>query len=69
MFGFDYGTKPRVAVVGDLEFPQLLSDGLVALGYLEIPQFGVLVDPPVLVMAFWDKTIAKECFTHFIGVE
>jgi hypothetical protein len=67
MFGFDYGTKPRIAVVGDLEFPQRLSDGLVALGYLRIPQFSVLVDPPVLVMAFQDKTIAQECFTHFKG--
>ena len=67
MVGFDYGTKPRVAVIGDLEFPQLLSNDLVALGYLEIPQFGVLVDPPVLVMAFQNKTIARECFMHFKG--
>ena len=67
MVGFDYGTKPRVAVIGDLEFPQLLSDGFLALGYLRIPQFGILVDPPVLVMAFRDKTIAQECFMHFKG--
>lgn len=65
MVGFDYGTKPRVAVVGDLEFLQLLSDNLVALGYSEVPQFGILVDPPVLVMVFQNKTIARECFMHF----
>ena len=67
MFGYDYGTKPCVAVVGDLEFPQLFSDGLVALGYMKIPQFGILVDPPVLVMAFRDKTMGRECFTHLKG--
>lgn len=57
MFGMEYGIKPTVAVIGDLEFPNLLRDaGLIGVGYL-MPrhvlqpvalQMGLIFENPVL---------------------
>lgn len=65
--GFDYGTKPTVAVIGDIGFPELLRRGLAGLGYSLLPQHGLLVNPPLLVMIFEDADTARECFTRFRG--
>lgn len=67
MLGFDYGTKPTVGVLGDVEFPHLLRRGLIGLGYGLVPQFGLLVNPPFLAMVFEDAEIARDCFAHFRG--
>lgn len=64
-FGYDYGTRPKVMVVGDGEFPSLLRQSLTALGYGTVPHFGVLVDAPLLTMMFDDERVGKECFAHF----
>lgn len=64
-FGYDFGTRPKVMVVGDGEFPSLLRRGLVALGYGKVPQFGVLVNIPLLNLGFKDEAIGRECFEHF----
>ena len=64
-FGYDYGTKPKVIVVGDGEFPHLLRRSLTALGYGTVPHFSVLVDAPLLVMMFDDERVGLECFVHF----
>jgi hypothetical protein len=64
-FGYDYGTRPKVMVVGDGEFPSLLRRSLTALGYGMVPHFGVLVDAPLLAMMFDDEHVGRECFAHF----
>ena len=63
--GYDYGTKLRMMVVGDMEFPSLLGDNLLALAYAVEPQFGALVDAPMLVMVFEGEAAGRECFRHF----
>ena len=66
--GYDYGPKPKVIVVSDVEFPDLMKRGdLSALGYSKLPQFGILVNAPLLVMFFNDGKAGRECFTHFKG--
>lgn len=64
-FGYDYGTKPIVLVPGDTEFIDLLNRGFLALGYGIVPEFGLLVDAPLLLMGFKNVTIARECFSKF----
>jgi len=64
-FGYDYGTRPKVMVVGDGEFPNLLRQSLTALGYGTVPHFDVLVDAPLLAMMFDDEHVGNECFAHF----
>jgi hypothetical protein len=63
--GYDYGIKPRIMIIGDMQFPALLRDGFIALGYSYAPQFGVLSNVPLLVMIFNDENIAEECFSSF----
>ena len=65
-FGYDYGTKPIVLLPGDTEFLDLLNRGFLALGYGIVPEFGLLVDTPLLLMGFKNGTIARECFSHFM---
>ena len=64
-FGYDYGTRPKVMILGDGEFPSLLRRGLAALGYGTVPHFGVLVDTPLLSMMFDDEQVGNECSAHF----
>jgi hypothetical protein len=65
-FGYDYGTKPIVLVPGDTEFIDLLNRGFLAIGYGVVPEFGLLVDAPLLLMGFKNETIARQCFSHFV---
>jgi hypothetical protein len=65
-FGYDYGAKPIVLVPGDTEFIDLLNRGFLALGYGVVPEFGLLVDAPLLLMGFKNETLARECFSHFV---
>ncbi|MGL5869334.1 hypothetical protein [Clostridium chrysemydis] len=38
MIGLDYGVKPNMMILGDCEFPQLITDAVIAgLGYISIP--------------------------------
>ncbi|MGC2236789.1 MAG: hypothetical protein WA584_11550 [Pyrinomonadaceae bacterium] len=64
-FGFDYGCKPILIVPGDFDFINLLNDGFLALGYGDIPEYGLLIDVPLLVMLFENEDVARECFLHF----
>ncbi|WP_048120339.1 hypothetical protein [Methanosarcina vacuolata] len=63
--GYDYGIKPRLMIIGDMEFPRLLRDGFIALGYGYVPQFGNLSNAPLLIMMFNDENLAEECFSRF----
>lgn len=38
MIGFDYSLKPKIMIIGDVEFPQLLMEAeILGLGYMTIP--------------------------------
>lgn len=63
--GYDYGVKSRVMVVGDVEFPSLMGDKFLALAYAVEPQFGALMDAPMLIMVFESEAAGRECFEHF----
>jgi hypothetical protein len=65
--GCDYGVKPRMIVVGDAEFPNLLRQGLRALSYERLSQHGLLVNPPLLGFVFADEATARDCFSRFKG--
>ena len=66
MFGYDYGTRPITLVVGDTEFPNFLtSEQFVALIYDQVPDFGLLVNPPRLTMVFKDIKVGRKCFVLF----
>ncbi len=65
--GYDYGAKPRLMLVGNVEFPELLRRGFVALAYEQLSYFGLLVNPPLLGMVFADGGSARRCFEIFKG--
>lgn len=65
VFGYDYGIKPKVMVVADTEFPEILRNSFVAVGYNQVPQFGDRVNVPLLMMLFKDLESGDKCFTHF----
>jgi len=65
-FGYDYGIKPIMMIVGDTEFASFLgSDEFVALAYDQVPEFGLLVNPPRLSLVFSNGEAARKCFAHF----
>jgi len=59
-------TKSKVMIVGDGEFPSLLNRSFMALGYGQVPQFGILVNAPLLAMRFNNEHIGRECFTKVV---
>lgn len=66
--GRDFGIKPTIMVVGDLEFPQLLHESFVALAYGQIEESresGLIAVRPGLGLAFEDAQGAQTCFEHF----
>lgn len=64
-FGYDYGTKPHVVVVANMEFPEILRSSFIALAYGQTPQFGALMNSPLLMMVFKDEDSGNKCFAHF----
>jgi hypothetical protein len=67
VIGYDYGTKPRVMVMGDLEFLTLLGDSFLALACAVEPQFGALLNAPMLVLVFENESGGRVCFARFKG--
>lgn len=59
--GIDYGIKPTMMLVGDLEYSTLISDHLDAIGYGYISY----PDRPVISFCFDSSTAAKSCFGKF----
>ena len=66
-FGVDFGLKPRVLVVGDMEFAVGLSASLVALGYMLLPQFRGERDVPAVALLFDDENQGRQSFERFRG--
>jgi hypothetical protein len=65
LVGYDYGTKPKMMIVGDVEFPSLLGDKFLALAYAVEPQFRALVNAAMLVLVFENEAAGRECFDRF----
>lgn len=65
VIGCDYGVKPRVIIMGNIEFLEMLRSSLLALGYGRLPTFKLLVNAPFLGMAFNDDEVARRCFSIF----
>ncbi len=68
MIGFDYGLKPGLMVIGDLEYPKLIHEAKpLAMGYGKLPYFGLRVDPLFACIMFENEDKGKECFKHFMN--
>lgn len=68
VIGVDFGVRPTVMALGDVEFPDLLNKSFVGLAYGEVEEQtegGVIVLRPGLAMGFEDAGIAKNCFERF----
>lgn len=61
-FGYDYGTKPKVMVVADIEFSNILRNSCIGLGYGQVPNFGDLSNVPLLTMLFRDLESGDNAF-------
>jgi len=64
-FGFDYGARARLHIVGDTAFEGLLRGGLLGLTYEFGAAAGLLSNVPALIMIFRALDPARECFDHF----
>ena len=63
--GYDYGLKPRLMLVGNTEFPALLSKPLLAVAYGRMPDVGGLIELPFLGFLFDTTQNARHCFGIF----
>jgi len=66
MIGFDYGIKPNILVMSDVEFPNLIHEGKVrAVAYGRLPYYELLNEPMFVSLVFEDDEKGEECFKHF----
>lgn len=71
MFGYDYGIKPKVMVVGDVEFTNHLHKASIyGLGYIGIPENALVNQPLRIALIFNNKEYgmkAMQCFHNWIN--
>lgn len=61
--GFDYGIRPHIMSVANLEFPNLWNKAkCIAMAYTVIPQLGLRVNLPMAGMVFENFDFAEELF-------
>jgi len=66
--GFDFGLKPTVMVLGDMECAVLEHGGNPkAMGYGRLPEFGLLPAPPFAAVLFENVDKGTEFFRHLKG--
>ncbi|HYP41598.1 MAG TPA: hypothetical protein VEX13_14665 [Chloroflexia bacterium] len=63
--GCDYGVKPRVLAVGDIDFVAPLQRSFQALGYSVAEGPGQMIAEPLLMMIFSNELDAQIAFNHF----
>lgn len=70
MFGFDYGIKPTIMIVGDIEFNEFIVKGeMRGLGYISIPKNALENTPLKVVLLFENEMYGKKtmrCFNKWI---
>jgi len=71
VFGYDYGIKPKVMVVGDIEFSNYLHKAMIhGLGYICIPQNALVNQPLRIALMFNNEEHGKkamQCFHNWIN--
>ena len=71
MFGYDYGIKPSVMIVGDISFNEYIQKAKMrGLGYVSIPQHVLDKTPLEVVLMFENEVYGKkviQCFTNWIS--
>lgn len=65
VFGFDYGTRARVRIVGDTVFDGLLRLGLLGLTYEFGASASLLTRVPALILIFQDAETGRQAFERF----
>lgn len=68
MIGFDYGVKPKIMIVGDVGFSQLITEAeILALGYINIPKDKDDCSKLRISIIFNDDIKGKMVVDRFIG--
>lgn len=66
MFGYDYAIKPKVMVVGDIEFSNHLHKAnIFGVGYINIPQNALVNQPIKIALIFNDEKYGKKAMQAF----
>lgn len=66
MIGYDYGIKPNIMVVGDVEYINLINKGVpIAMGYGRLPSYKSLANPLFACLMFENEEKGIECFQRF----
>lgn len=67
MIGLDYGVKPNMMIIGDIEFPKLITDAVIAgIGYISIPSNSNDYTPLRIAFMFQDGIKGKEVMDRFL---
>ena len=71
MFGYDYGIKPSVMIVGDISFNEYIQKAkILGFGYISIPQ-NALENVPLEVALIFENEVygkkAMQCFMNWIN--
>ena len=68
MIGLDYGVKPNIILIGDIEFPKLITDAVIAgIGYISIPLNSNDHTPLRVAFMFQDNIKGKEVMDRFVN--
>lgn len=67
MIGLDYGVKPTIMLIGDIEFPQLITDAVIAgVGYISIPLKSSDSTPLKIALMFQDRIKGTKVMNRFL---
>lgn len=68
MIGLDYGVKPNIMLIGDIEFPKLITDAVImGVGYISIPLNSNDRTPLRVAFVFQDSIKGKEVMDRFLN--
>lgn len=68
MIGLDYGVKPNIMLIGDIDFPKLITDSVIAgVGYISIPSNSNDKTPLKIALIFQDGIKGKEVMDRFFS--
>lgn len=67
MIGIDYGGKPNMMIIGDFEFPQLITEATISrVGYISIPLNSNDYTPLKIAFMFQDRIKGKQVMHRFL---
>lgn len=66
MFGFDYAIKPKIMIVADVEFSELIRKASIfGLGYISIPQNALVNQPLQIALIFNNEEYGRKAMLSF----